>query len=348
MSRASTRTQLGSPSNYVNNEYPSGQLVLRDMQRFLLPKWPTEIAFFTTASMLILLFASGCDPKVDVFRPSDQHRYSLFGALNVAADTQVIRVSPIDDTTQVGAPSNLPVTVFLENLNTGERVPLQDSLTTLIRGRRTIQAHNFWTTYQILPATSYRVTVQKDGETITSATTTTPAGPPVLDRDNEFLLPCVFPKDCDDNRERREMNTFHVAVQNVRHVAEASVIYPITRALPGDTLRLRHEFDHYKDVEDRGSFFEISVFYRPALVNIDPGTAPVQTCASRRDFTHPYALVAVAAGGPTWPKNWRGEPLDLVAQPDTFSNVRGGHGFVGGVYSDTIKVPITERRPPFC
>jgi hypothetical protein len=266
----------------------------------------------------------------------------------VAADTQVIRVDPINDTTQIGSPSELSVDVFLENLDTGERVPLQDSLTTLISGQRTIQVHNFWTTYQIQAATSYRITVRKDGKTITSATTTTPAGPPVLDHENEFLLPCVFPDDCEGNRERKEMNTFHVTVRDVRHVAEASVIYPITQVVAGDTLRLRREFDHYEDVEDRDSFFDISVFYRPELTNIDPGTAPAKTCASRRDFTHPYALMAVAAGGPTWPENWRGEPLDFVAQPDTFSNVQGGHGFVGGVYSDTIRVPIRERRPPFC
>lgn len=295
-----------------------------------------------------LLIGPGCDPTVDVFRPSDQYRFSLYGALDVAADTQVIRVEPIDDTIQVGSPSDLPVNVVLENLDTGEQVSLRDSLTTLTAGERTVQVHNFWTSHQIQTATSYRVTVRKDGETITSATTTTPSGAPILKHDHAFLLPCVFPDDCAGNREKIEANTFHVTVQNVQRVAGANVIYPITRANPPDTLHLRHVFSHYEDVEDKGSFFEISIFYRPELVKIDPGTAPVQTCASPRDFTHPHALVAVAAGGPNWPEKWRGEPLDLVAQPDTFSNVQGGHGFVAGVYSDTIKVPIENRPPPFC
>lgn len=299
-------------------------------------------------STLALLSLPGCDPEVDVLRPSEQHRYSLFGALDVAADTQVIRVDPIYDTTQVGAPSELPVNVVLENLDTGEQVLLHDSLTTLPQGDRTIQVHNFWTSHPIQTSTSYRVAVREDGATITSATTTTPSGKPALDHDNAFLLPCIFPDQCGDNSENIEENTFRITVQNVQHVAGVNVIYPITRALPGDTLRLRHEFSYYAAVEDKGSFFEVPIFYRPELVDIDPGTAPVQTCASRTDFTHPYALVAIAAGGPTWPEHWRGEPLDLVAQPDTFSNVRGGHGFVGGVYSDTIKVPIADRPPPFC
>lgn len=318
------------------------------MQWFLAPTWRTVLPFVAAVSTLLLLTVPGCDPEVDVLRPSDQYRYSLFGALDVAADTQVIRVDPIDDTTQIGSSSELSVDVFLENLDTGERVPLHDSLTTLIRGQRTIQVHNFWTTYQIQAATSYRVTVRKDGETVTSATTTTPAGPPVLDHDDGFRFPCLFPDQCEGDGERVEDNTFNVIVRDVQHVAEATVIYPITRVYQRDTLRRRHEFSHYKDVTDEGSFFEIPVFYRPELVDIDPSTAPEQTCASRHDFTHPYALVAVAAGGPTWPASWQGEPSDLIAQPDTFSNVQGGHGFVGAVYSDTIRVPIEDRTRPFC
>lgn len=42
-----------------------------------------------------LFSIAGCDPSVTVVNPSDQYHYSLFGALNVAADTQVVRVDPI-------------------------------------------------------------------------------------------------------------------------------------------------------------------------------------------------------------------------------------------------------------
>ena len=318
------------------------------MQQFSATRWQMGLSFVAAVSILILLTVPGCDPEVDVLRPSDQYRYSLFGALDVAADTQVIRVDPIDDTTQIGSPSELSVDVFLENLDTGEQVSLHDSLTTLTVGQRTIQVHNFWTSHQIHAATSYRVTVRDDGETITSATTTTPSGPPILDHDDGFRFPCLFPDQCEGDGERVEENTFNVIVRDVQHVAEATVIYPITRVYQRDTLRRRHEFSHYTDVTDEGSFFEIPVFYRPDLVDIDPSTAPEQTCASRHDFTHPYALVAVAAGGPTWPASWQGEPSDLIAQPDTFSNVQGGHGFVGAVYSDTIRVPIEDRTRPFC
>ncbi|WP_240315782.1 hypothetical protein [Salinibacter ruber] len=55
-------------------------------------------------------------------------------------------------------------------------------------------------------------------------------------------------------------------------------------------------------------------------------------------FVRPRAQVAVTAGGP----GWRDVSLNDIARPDTFTNVEGGHGFVGGVYSDTIQIPIRQ------
>ncbi|MFB6097831.1 MAG: hypothetical protein ABEK84_01695 [Salinibacter sp.] len=292
------------------------------------------------ATLTGLFVPTGCDPTVDVFRPSDQFRYSLYGALNVAADTQAIRVSPIDDTTQLGAPSSLDVTVFLRNLNTGERIPLRDSLSLL--GTRDVPLHNFWTTHPIRPATSYRVVVQKQGEPVTTATTRTPARPPELSAGFGFLLPCRFPGRFSNDSLKTE-NTFVVEARNVKRIAAADVIYSITYANSRDTVYLREEFTHYQDVEDKGSYFEIPIFYRPELVKVNPYPSPLPTCPPRTSFTHPYALVAVAAGGPNWPQGWRGLSLTQIANRDTFSNVHGGHGFVAGVYSDTVKVPIQRR-----
>jgi len=285
----------------------------------------------------VLLIGPGCDPTVDVFRSSDQYRFSLFGALDVAADTQAIRVSPIDDTTQLGAPPTLDAKVYLKNLDTGERIPLRDSLTTL--GGREVRVHNFWTAHPIRPSTSYQVVVQDDGASVTSATTTTPDRPPDLSGGSGFLLPCVFPGPFDTDSLRAE-NTFFIEARNVERIAAVDVIYPITF----ETFRLRKEFSHYQDVEDKGSYFEIPVFYRGELVRANPYPTLGPSCPPPGSFTYQHALVAVAAGGPNWPSQWRGLPLDRVADPDAFSNVRGGHGFVAGIYSDTLKVPV-RRRP---
>lgn len=311
-----------------------------------LPLFQRSTSAFATAVLFVAvpLLAQGCDPAVDVFRPTEQYRFSLFGALDVAADTQAIRVAPIDDTTAIGAPPDLKVTVFLKNLDTGEQVFLRDSLTTLASGQRTIQVHNFWTTHPIHPATSYRVIVQRKDETVTTATTTTPARSPTLSHNDAFLLPCLFPRYFDQD-ERRAENTFLVEARNVEHIAAADVTYFVTYRTPEDSLRISRTFSHYSTVEDKGAYFEIPFFYRPDLVDLNPDPGPEPECVRRNELTHPYALVRVASGGPNWPEDWRGLPIDEIATRNAYSNVEGGHGFVAGVYSDSIKVPV-EQRPP--
>jgi len=289
-----------------------------------------------------LLLVPGCqDPTVDVLRPSDQFQFSLFGALDVAADTQVIRVEPLGDSTQIGAPETLGATVVLENLDSGEQIPLNDSLTNL-----GVPVHNLWTTRPIQPSTSYRVVVQSEGEPVTTATTTTPSQAPTLSRtvrpDTALRLPCVFP--VNPNNSRRAANTFTVTATNIEEVAAVRVRYPI----PSAPRRARRFFNHSDGIENDDGEFIVSVFYRRDLVisNPDlpsPGNPMLQEeCAGMDDFARPYAFVVVSAGGPDWPE-WRGLPLDQIARPDSFSNVQGGHGFVGGIYSDTITVPVAER-----
>jgi len=289
-----------------------------------------------------LLLAPGCDPTVDVLTPSDQYRYSLFGVLNVAADTQVIRVEPLGDTTQIGAPPTLDATVLLENLDTGEQVAMRDSFATV--GGQDTQVHNLWTTTPIRPSTSYRVSVQEDGETVTTVTTTTPARAPTLSRNGNLLLPCLFPDT--PGEERRAPNTFVVTAQDVNRIAVADVIYPITYGSGPESIRTLNDYSHYDRVQQVGaSSFRISVFYRQNLANLnpDPPPGPAQACAGFEEFTYPYALMAVASGGPDWPEDWRRLPFDRIASPDSFSNVQGGHGYVAGIYSDTIRVPLKSR-----
>jgi len=290
-----------------------------------------------------LLLVPGCkDPTVDVLRPSDQFQVSLFGALDVAADTQFIRVEPLGDSTQIGAPRDLNATVFLENLDSGEQIPLQDSLTNL-----GVFVHNVWTTHPIQPSTSYRIVVQSQGETVTTATTTTPSRTPDLSHtirpDTALRLPCVFP--VNPNNQRKAANTFTVTAKNVERIAAVRVRYPIP-SVPPQTPRF---FNHSGSVEigEEGDFI-ISVFYRRNLVRSNPDIPspgdPMddEECVDIEDFARPYAFVVVSAGGPDWP-DWRGLPLNEIARPDSFSNVQGGHGFVGAIYSDTIKVPVTGR-----
>lgn len=291
------------------------------------------VALFCSVFAVFLLLMPGCDPSVNVLQPSDQYRYSLFGALNVAADTQVIRVDPIGTQTPVGVSEDLDAAVVLRNLKSGTEIRLRDSLTTVAAG--TTRVYNFWTTHPIQPGTSYQVAVRRDSLDLTSATTTTPMQAPELTVGSSIKLPC-------DTRPRFQdgliaANSFEVVAHNSEHIAAAITHYPLLYPQGEDTLRTWVARDNYDDVMNEGDRFSISVFYLPELRGLNPESS--STCPPRSYFFRSAARMVVAAGGPRWPA-WRGASLNDLARPDQFSNVEGGHGFVGGVYTDTIDIPI--------
>ena len=301
---------------------------------------PDLTAFLFALPLAVLLLVSGCDPTVDLIDPSEQYRYSLYGVLDVAADTQVIRVDPLGSPSEVGVTSAIDARVVLRNLSSGEEIPLRDSLTTI--GAST-QMQNVWTTHPIQPGTPYRISVMKGDTALTTATTTTPAQPPDLEIGQPIYLPCTFPTPINPNRESE--NTFVVLAKNVHQVAAATIQYPIIQPLDEDTLHTWFSRDHFNHVTEVNNRFNVSVFYRSELVSIHPDPpSGSPECPTDSNFFRPAARMIVAAGGPQWPE-WQNASLDDLARPDTFSNVQGGHGFVGGVYSDTIRVPFADRLP---
>jgi hypothetical protein len=289
----------------------------------------------------LLLTAGACDPSVTVLDSSEQYQFSLFGTLDVAADTQVIRVEPLGDPTPVGAPPDLNASVILENLDTNTQVALGDSFEVVSGG--VAQVHNLRTTDSIRPSTDYRVSVQVDGNAVTTANMTTPSQAPILKHepdstdDKPFLLPCS--SNFQEEPEPAE-NTFTLRASGLDAVAAVQVRYPVQ--LEGERGEFFTRFDHYEEVtyEPESERYRVSVFYAQDLIRIvEQGSE----CPARTEFNKPYAVVTVAAGGVDWPE-WRGVSLNEIARPDTFSNVQGGHGFVGGIYTDTIRVPIRERE----
>ncbi len=292
-------------------------------------------------SVATLLLFPGCDTTVDVLQPSDQYRYSLYGVLDVAADTQVIRVDPLSSPNAPGASSSVDAAVVLQNLESGEEISLQDSLTILDADSTT--AHNFWTTHPIQPSTKYRIAVKKENTVLTTGTTTTPAQAPSLNVGQPILLPCTYPTPTIPDRQSE--NTFVVFARGAPQIAAAIIQYPILQPSGEDTLRTWVSSNHYDKVSDEGDRFKISVFYRDELISLHPDPpsgSPV--CPGESYFFRPAARMIVSAGGPQWPE-WQSASIDSLARPDLYSNVQGGHGFVGGIYTDTLRVPFAERLP---
>lgn len=114
---------------------------------------------------------TGCDESFSPVDPSD-FRFSIFGVLDAAADTQWIRISPLRPVL-VTTPDPLDAVVTLEEVASGRIVELRDSVFRFSGnpdvGADGVFLHNFWTDEPIEPGASYRFRVQPPGDPASEA-----------------------------------------------------------------------------------------------------------------------------------------------------------------------------------
>lgn len=127
-------------------------------------------AHFLFLSFVTFLLV-GCDSTVE---PVRQDTFSIYGYLSVSADTQFVRVKPLDQPVGQAPTDKLEAAVMLHNRSTGDTYTLRDSVVTFVDKGDSVQTHNYWTGASISPGTTYEISVKKNGKIVTSASTTTP------------------------------------------------------------------------------------------------------------------------------------------------------------------------------
>ena len=271
----------------------------------------------------------GCDSTVDPFQENDRH-YSIFGYLNVTADTQFVRIEKLRDGQATQAPPTLDATVRLTNLATDRTVPLQDSLFQFFGGAT---AHNFYTTADIAPSTTYRLVVEGPNGAVSRAETTTPPSPtvtvvrPVQDCFPSCDTPWLGPA-CESPEEGSDRQAV-LRVGNTDRLVAVKAIYDMS-APTG-----RWSFDSLSDASEvRDRVFQARAGYDDDWCRIPP--------PSTQDRTAKRISIIVASGGPDWP-DFMGLAPERDLLPTVASNVDGGVGLLGGIATDTLVVDPYEE-----
>jgi hypothetical protein len=273
---------------------------------------------------------AGCESSFEVFGESDAY-FSMFGILDVSADTQWVRVETLQDSLLIDT-KPLDAVMTMTHAASGRRVAWQDSLFRFIGGAR---AYNIWTDEPILPLETYRLEmVRSDG--ISSAVTVT--------------LPDTFPDPFLTTSPFSLINlpvsgnvcarTFEMVIQLERFAAlEISYHVPTQR---GDTRVYKVSYVLKAERVDEG-YYEVTV---PWVEDLK------QLAALDRDIGLPELLnlsaveLLVAAAGPNWPENSLDD--ETVALPDAVTHIENGFGFVGGVVSKRLNIPIGDYREASC
>lgn len=295
--------------------------------------YPCIVIFI--AMSLLWLVTTGCD---DVFKPNaenDKYYYSINGYLDASADTQWVRIMPIRESLGLQKPEPMDATVTLEHLETGETAEMNDSLFSYAHGT---YAWNYWTTMNLVPEQTYRITVRRPDGNSSHATASLPP---------DFPAPVVRLLTNADGKVYRT----NVRIAGVERLVDAQAIYHLRFFNTGEEDIVT--FSHLKDA-GRGIYLEVS--FDPSG---DESTVDDLIASSGPgrigEVTHKQFFLASA--GPDYPDFVSLNEL-RVSHLIGRTNVVNGTGYLAGILSKTVPyksctsvgmrfVPCEPEPPPW-
>lgn len=275
-------------------------------------------------TIVLLGLLSACEDSVSPIIETDRD-YTLFGTLDMALDSQFVRVIPIRSSISETGDA-LDVTVQSIELLTQQTFTWRDSIHTFDDGRI---GHIFFAPFRIRPSQTYRIEIiPSDSEIITSAETTVPDLPEieVLDATLERILTTRL-----DVRQRVLWHGIDRAPFEIeqwyRFLSLSDFTYkdyqlsyaPISRPLAGETDVWEMDKDLIQDRDTLATTLELGAFYRLA------GLA-VRITVLDENFVPPSGEY----------------DRELLAQPGTLSNVENGFGLLASIGRFSIEWILSD------
>lgn len=265
------------------------------------------------------MLLGGCETAVDPVVGTDR-AFSLYGVLQPRADTQWVRVYPIETRLTPTTPAPLEATLAATDLTSGAQTAWRDSVIQEPDGR---YAHVYWRPLRVAYGHLYRLDAQNAAGQTTHVTVEVPVNaalviqPPDI-RANGVIVPMLVNNDVP--RLLRVEVEYHFQYdfrQNVSgpglpteratrsydaqaHRTDGGWVIPIN--LQGDFLTLQAIFDDNNLWNPRYGFVLLDMTLRLAVVNAE--------------WDPPEGMF----------------DAEVLIEPGTMSNVEGGFGFVGAGY----------------
>ena len=268
-------------------------------------------------ALLAAVLAAGCDRPFQPIQKNEGAAFSMFGYLDLYADTQWVRVMPVRQNLLL-AREPIDAVVTLQHVASGRTVTLKDSLFTFVDERLggAAYAHNFWTTERLQPRASYRLTATRSDGTATTALVTMPEEITINFR-NDVQTP------------RSELGHFYVPAERIVFV---DVLYLMLNSCGAASAVYTPHTVHQRNM--LGSNFLVR------------GDSIGPECLY--DIRRQEIRVTIAPTG--WPYDRTVTDLEVGLPGRIPSNVENGLGFVGGVATRTIPfhrceivVPAADR-----
>ena len=284
---------------------------------------------FAFCLLTITLTLFSCNETFEPFEENDQFNFTIYGYLDVSADTQWVRIAPVRGEFDMEAA--IPeMTVQLEDLETEDVETMNQKLVQFGQGFNVINA---WSKMEIFPERRYRLTAQTGQGRVSEVSVTTPEPFPVP----KLLTISVpgFPTE------------YFLYMEEIEHIADVQSRWHYRVSTPFWEEERFHVFSLKPEVD------KIDGALGDYVVELDPETEKQLIMDDSIVMTLPDGQIEflehqifVASAGPEW------DPAisdidDLVYfLPDGFSNVNNGLGYMVGIFSRNIpfRTCLNEER----
>lgn len=288
---------------------------------------------FAAICIVFLCLFAGCDNTFVPLEENDQYHFSIFGYLDASADTQWVRVMPVREDIYA-EPKPIDVIVSLEHVETGESIVMNDSLFSFFQG----YVWNFWTTMDLYPEQTYRITAKRsDGKTSHARVQLPPDYPtPLLHRQPRIPggtppVDIIYIKGVERLADVQTIYSFGHRNWEEEYMVPFSHLKDTTRQASGDYVIV---IDPQEDQRVILTFRGPPCVRRNIIITFDCET-PLQGDFNFDDASMINMQIFIASAGPEF-HFFPSIDEKVTAMPEGISNVANGTGYLAGIVSKTI------------
>ena len=286
----------------------------------------------TCLLLCTFILAVSCDQTFEPLQENDKYHFSIYGTLNAAADTQWVRIGvPRGNINETPDPTG--ITVTLEDVETGQKAVMQDSLFV------SKDLLNYWTTMPLENEHTYQIHAKRDDGKASVVTVTMPMELPTPLVINNNVPPLGF----------------NIYINNsVEHIADLQTKWYVLLSPQTERIKRTYTFTY------RNSVIRVPTYGGAwyAFANTTEEKEYISRINPNIEIEVLHRQFFVASGGPEWDEDIPSiDDLEYFLD-GTASNVENGLGYVVGIDSkwmpykacvlpDSSNVTPCEPEEPF-
>ena len=274
--------------------------------------------------VLVSSLVSGCDESVNPILGTEE-AFTFYGFFNPRSDTQAVRVYSIDGILKPESRDNMDALVTSTNKQTGETQVWRDSVVVFDNGT---VGHVFYALFRPEHNTEYTFEATRSDGKHAFVDIKTPA-----DGQTDIV-------DIVSNRSNVKVTLHWSGVPKVlQTVATYTVRVPFPDRTDTTTIRVRIPSGQAERIGPE--LWNVTI-----IPSLDIGT--IFTALSLRPGVNPILLDEIDVGAFVVSEDWE-SPIgvfdeELLVQPNAFSNVENGFGFIGGAYFDHFVFELSDKN----